>query len=976
MMDDERNTPHSDPEAYDSADQLGDEIVADIGDDLPDSDFANAGDDLADEPIVEASEAPIAPLSAEQIRRDFDELTLADVLGQFFYAPRDTVRAFWNAIQTEPRESYYDPISTESSDEPVATLGELVTEERAEEPPTEQASWMRFAQLALYFAAILMAVWGGTIMVVNAPQRFEDPQLIEGFRRFVWAGLLWLAGEIVVRRETLLAWLGSRTRNQWLEVAAWGIVSFITLVGIGYWLDASDELLLTADDKARVVGIVGQGAGVLLLAGIGSVVAFFATRVLRRQDRENFGIIQNAPVQHSKIETIPWYMRIHPARVFLVMLGTLFSTVTWFNSANNEMTTVGFVAWSVSIVCWAMAFAPRSWWNVPSNVRRVWHKWQNFNVIRNAWVIVALVVITLVAAHFRLSNLNGSPNDNTAIPQEMTSDHVEKLLDAQRVKEGSRNIFFANNGGREPIQMYLMAMFSELPGQGINHESLKLLSVIESLLTMPFFFWLGWDLFRTESRLFRQLMGIVVAALVAVSFWDTTIARMGLRIILTPLVTIFVLVYLSRAMRSNQIGDFIKTGLALGLGLYAYQAVRMIPIVIVMAAVLTFVWGLQRWAARRTLVLNMMALIVVSFMTFLPMYHYTTEHPDLFLRRTFGRLLGDEVVEERLPSGIIVQRQPTFQEQMTAFVGNLPVLFGNLRNAVLMFNWKGDILWFTNYPNFPALDRWSGAFFAVGCVAWLVLAIRRRDLVYVMIPLALAIMLLPSALSIAYPIENPSFTRTSGAMPMTYLIAALPLVLVVEAILKWERSRLAKGLAAAVVVVPIVGAYSLNYNTYMKDFAASYIPQSLPHSEGGRILREFVEQGGSYGNAFLIASVNWWDHRAVGLASGLEGKWLNGVYDTDANDSTTYSIDYLPSFMQQAISYPDSQKFDVDKDILVFYNKDDLVTSATLREWFPTGVEILYPSYQPGDEFYVFRAPALGMEGVAQFLQAHAIPGQ
>lgn len=929
--------------------------------------------------VAEVSNAPIAPPDPQQIQREFDELTLADVVGQFFYAPIDTIRVFWNAIQSDEGATYAREEMANRSPEPIYAPIEIIESDtdKLQASVVSQASWTRFLQLFFYVIAMLMAVWGATIMVVNTPMRTENPELIEGFRRFVWAGMLWLAGEIVGHRLALVAWLQRRTRLQWLETFAWGIVSFITLVGLSYWFDASDEQIATLEEKQRVVGIVGQGAVILLMAGVAFVLALFAAWYLRRLDRDSQPFdLEETPRQFAKNDDLPWYMRIHPARVFLVMLGALFSTVTWFNSINNQMTDVGFIAWFTSVACWVYAFALRSWWNPLRNLRERWGRWVNFNAVRDGWVVVAMVVVLLISAHYRLSNLNGIPAEGTAIPQEMTSDHVEKLLDAQRVKEGSRDIFFANNGGREPFQMYAMALFSELPGQSISHASLKLLAVLQSLLTIPFFFWLGWDLFRTESRLFRQLMGIVLAAFVAVSFWDTTITRLALRIILTPLVTIFVLVYLSRAMRGNQIGDFLKAGLALGFGLYTYQAVRMLPVVIVMAAVLVFVWGFQRWSARRTLVLNMLALILISFTAFLPMYHYSTEHPEQFLRRTFGRLLGDEVIEERLPSGVIVMREPNVSEQLNALVGNLPVLFSNLRNAVLMFNWKGDVAWVSNFPNYPSLDQWTGALFAVGTVAWVVLAIRRRDLVYVMIPFALLIMLLPSALSIAYPIENPSFTRTSGALPMTYLIVALPLVMLADAILQWERSRLSKVLAASVIVLPLMGAYSVNYNTYMTDFAASYLPQSLPHSDGGRILQGFAVSDGAYGNAFMIAYENWWDHRAVGLASGLEVKWPNGVYDNVAGDASNLAIDYLPSFMQQANQAEGLFHFYPDRDILVFYSRSDAVTSQTLKRWFPTGRETLYPSYQPGDEFLVFRAPALGQSGYERFIQQFLVPGQ
>ena len=64
----------------------------------------------------------------------------------------------------------------------------------------------------------------------------------------------------------------------------------------------------------------------------------------------------------------------------------------------------------------------------------------------------------------------------------MTDDHVEKILDAGLVRDGARHIWFANNGGREPFQMYAIALASYLPSLDINHFTIKWVSSVESLL--------------------------------------------------------------------------------------------------------------------------------------------------------------------------------------------------------------------------------------------------------------------------------------------------------------------------------------------------------------------------------------------------------------------------------------------------------------------------------------------------------------
>ena len=163
----------------------------------------------------------------------------------------------------------------------------------------------------------------------------------------------------------------------------------------------------------------------------------------------------------------------------------------------------------------------------------------------------------------------------------MTSDHVEMLLDAQRVLDGNTQVFFPNNGGREPLHMYLMALLSLVPGLGMDFTTLKLLTALEGIITLPILWWMGRELVGRESPKLGNTVGLILALLVAVSHWHVALSRLALRIALTPPITAVILVYLARGMRFNRRDDWLKAGLALGAGLYMYQAVRMLPVVII-----------------------------------------------------------------------------------------------------------------------------------------------------------------------------------------------------------------------------------------------------------------------------------------------------------------------------------------------------------------------------------------------------------
>lgn len=643
----------------------------------------------------------------------------------------------------------------------------------------------------------------------------------------------------------------------------------------------------------------------------------------------------------------PAWAGLHPARVMTGLAAVLLSLLALVFTANNQFTFIGFWGWIASIVLWVTTLAPQD------NGPLVWVRGALVAVRGIRWrsgVVLALLAILLLGAWFRLSALD-------TVPPEMTSDHVEKILDSHGVQQGQHNVFFANNGGREPFQMYAMALFAQLPGLGMNHYTLKLLSVLEGLISIVALFWMGREIVGQENRRFGNLVGLLLAALVAASYWHTVLSRLGLRIVLTTLVTAALLIFLARAMRHNRRIDFIKAGLVLGFGLYAYQAVRMLPVVVTVGVGLAFLFHARTWLDRRRYLLNFGVLVLVAFVVFVPLFGYWLQYPQDFWRRTQGRLLGDDLIVTTDAAGNLVERSATVQERLQAFSENMPILANNLRTALLMFNWKGDVAWINGDPNAPAMDVFTGALLIVGLAAWLARMLRRRDVFDWLVPLALLIMLLPSALSIAYPVENPSHTRTSGALPEAYLIAALPLALMVQSIVRMAPGTRGRVASVGLAVVVLLGAYSQNSHTYFVGHHEAYIESSLPYTEAGRVLRGFADSTGSYGNAFMIGFSYWWDHRALGIEAG-RPDWPNGII----------SADNLKEFLRIAAQRTDAYQLDPDRDLMFFFATEDENTQAILAQHFPQGRTVIRQSYQPDDTYNLYLVPALGADGFLRWL--------
>ncbi len=913
--------------------------------------------DIADEDeLIEDNSEP---------ERSLEDLTLAELVGQFIRSPFRTGRAV-QTVTRAPRD--YEPSSSVPIPTPtyaprvqrnLSSSQHVPDANRADEPTTFSDQVLttfttklsaQQVQLVLYLFAVVAGLIGSSLLLGSPDvRRSEDNALVIGAPSLWLAFFLWLGAELYGNWAALTSWWAGSDR---LTKVRW----LLRFIPIFIWLTA---LLLFTDamtaPAAFALGLVQVGIGRVFLGLVFWVLIEVAVLLVHRMARLNpetltDWVTLSDPIPSQQRAGIVDSIRpIWFSRLMLFASASLCSVLVWLGTPNNQIPLPIIVLWFASAILWSAVFMPAQWslfdWATIKidGFRRI--DWR-----ANAWAVVAFIVIMCFGVGFRLVDLD-------TLPPEMTSDHVEKILDSQRVFNGEYNIFFANNGGREPIQMYLMSVFSTLPGLDFNHYTLKLLAALESLITLPILVWMGVELVGEKNRRFGLVVGLLLAGLVAVSYWHVAITRQALRIVMTPFFTALLLIFLARAMRHNRRSDYIKVALVLGFGLYAYQAIRMLPVVVVAGIGLAILIRSISWRERLMYGVNLAVLVFISLMVFLPMLHYSSEDPGHFWRRTAGRLLGDDVISEQLEDGTIIERKPTTEEQFAAFNANVPILMNNIRNALLMFNWKGDVGWISGVPNAPAMDMYTGTFFVLGLAAWAVMMLKSRDPVIWLMPVMIFIMLLPSALSIAYPLENPSHTRTSGAIPPAYLIAAIPIALIAFLFIKNFSKRLGIAIAVIFCSLVIVLANRSNTSLYFDQYPPIYIESSYPYSEAGSILRGFAESDGSYGNAFMIAYPHWWGHRAIGIASG-KPNWPNGIV----------SLEDVPNFLNIARLKSGEFRLNPEKDLLFFFSPDDDVTSAQLKQWFPTGREQEIQSYQPDDRYMLYRVPFLGEVGFQNFL--------
>ncbi|HEC24105.1 MAG TPA: hypothetical protein ENI95_14430, partial [Chloroflexi bacterium] len=615
-------------------------------------------------------------------------------------------------------------------------------------------------------------------------------------------------------------------------------------------------------------------------------------------------------------------------RLVLVSLAFALSAVTYLLSADNLFRLPGVAAWVLSVALWMVLAAGRGpdelWRDVTGWLRGV--RLPSPASLRASLLpLAALALIVGVAAFFRFYRLD-------AIPNEMTSDHVEKLLDSYDVANGIYHVFFTRNGGREAIQFYLVALASRLFGTGMTFLTLKLVSALEAMALIPLMILLGREVVDGET-------GFFAAALLAISWWHTALGRLALRIVLTPLVFTLVLVTLIRGIRTGSRRAWLWAGVWMGVGVYAYQAMRIAPLVAV-AAFLTAVAGpvvsavharfrgqpdaVAQQARAANIVgrqaLNLALAGLVALAIFVPMLRAWHDYPAEVWNRVINRTTSNEVAIQEPPLRVFVH---------------------NYADALRMFNLRGDVAWISALPGAPMLDLITGVLFVLGLVAWLVRLRVRRDPVDAFLLLAGLIMLLPSALAIAFPIENPSATRASGTIPIVFLVAAWTLALIRQHWTATLGRRAGLALSGLLIAVLLTASAVLNYRTYFVGYAESYRRAALNPGEVADAVREVIGPEASLEGVWLQGWPFWHDYRAIGIEAG------------DLTfDHAIVDVEMLRAYLE---NFPETFE---TRPLVFIVHPEDEEALAILSEHFPEGRAEYHISETPGRDFILYVVPA------------------
>lgn len=617
----------------------------------------------------------------------------------------------------------------------------------------------------------------------------------------------------------------------------------------------------------------------------------------------------------------PWRSLVRAPQLIALVGVLAVGAIAWMAFGGNRFTMTNVSLWLAALALFAGAFVEWPEVDLRAFYRRLTRPGDL--VVRVSPTVLAVAGIVLVAIFFRFHDLDRTPFA-------MVSDHAEKLLDVNDILHGQLSVFFPRNTGREAFQFYLIAGTVELLDLPLGHTAMKIGTAAFGVFTIPWIYLLG-------KELFSRRVGLIAAALVAVSLWAEVVSRIGLRYPFTPAFGAPTLFFLVRGFKYNRRNDWLLCGLFLGLGLHTYTPFRVMPILLVALVVVKLLFDLARQrfgaaavdrdptapAASETTSLtpafwvNAVLAGILAALVFLPLGRFAVDQPSIFWLRALTRSSGIE----RDVAGIPVL---TFLE--------------NNKNALLMFNYRGDVSFISNVPGDRAVDIVTGGLMVLGFAYVLWRLVRYRDRTSLYLLAMLFLLLFPSTSNTAFPIENPSVVRASGALAVVFFFAAMPLSLAATrlhgALSGLPRLAPYRTVAAALLVaVPLLIAARLNYDWFFYRYDTSYRATIGNEAEMGSVLRGFADSVGDLQHAYLVAAPFWVDARLVGITTG-DVTWAN-VIETNQIANTAR-----------------------DRNSKLFLvNTNDSASLEKLREVFPSGSVNRYHS-KIGRDFMVFLAPA------------------
>lgn len=502
----------------------------------------------------------------------------------------------------------------------------------------------------------------------------------------------------------------------------------------------------------------------------------------------------------------------------------------------------------------------------------------------NLWPVPVIVLLITISGAFFLAMLLQD------VPANMTSDHVELVLDVRRILSGEAYVYFPGAGGREPLLPYLLAALQGITGYPVDFMMMKSVGVAAALAALPLVFLLGRELSDLRGAFSAMVLYLMM-------LWPLSISRVGLQHALIPVLLLPLFIALLRGLRSGSRRSWLWAGVWAGLAAYGHESLRfallLLPLAWIVAAAGP-VAGLIRAGAQRL------------------------QHEAALIRQTANALLGAAVTLALLTPLLRVWVESPgafwglFLQRNGGFAPRLPTWPGAMWRALSLLLVRGDNSWFVS-PEGPILDTWTGGLLLVGVGLLLFRVIRQRDCRDAFALLAIPLIMLPSGLALAAPAEIPSASRAFGAAPLVAVAAGLAL--------SWLGALLRSTMAgtrglAAVLAAALVLSYAVGQTTaerYFIEYRQIYDQSTWDHRGIALAAREAA---GPDGILWVMGWPYWIDYRAVFIEDGHEGR-------------------YSPDMSSLALALGELGR--LERTIVFVLHPDDAASYSLLASFYPQG---------------------------------------
>lgn len=319
------------------------------------------------------------------------------------------------------------------------------------------------------------------------------------------------------------------------------------------------------------------------------------------------------------------------------------------------------------------------------------------------------------------------------IPAGLHTDEAFHLLRAQDILSGADlPRYITGNQGNEPLFAYLaagvIAIVGPVPWAG------RLVSAFASLVALA-----------ATIRIGRALAPGRWVGVAAGLAWGTlgmalTVGRLGTQPMLSVMAAALAVAGLTAGLRSGRWQDYALGGLGLGLGLDAYVAFRLFPLVPVVFGAHALLR--KAGAERRTVIHGGWVFVGVAALVYAPVASFFIQHPEWFFNR-FGQVTGSTL----------------------GATGGLGAVIDGAAKTLGGLFWGGDLNVRHNLPGRPVLDIAQSIVLGIGLVA---LARRWRTPEAIGLMVWLVVGLAPGVLTDS----APHFLRIATAGPALALIMA------------------------------------------------------------------------------------------------------------------------------------------------------------------------------------------------------------